>query len=51
MGSFGGYTVSTLLSMLALNDYTGRTNKHKSEISDALKKGLDFVEFNYFNFR
>ncbi|CAD8192801.1 unnamed protein product [Paramecium octaurelia] len=51
MGSFGGYTVSTLLSMLALHDYTGRTNKHKSEISDALRVGFDFVEFNYFNFR
>lgn len=51
MGSFGGYTVSTLLSMLALHDYSGRTNKYNNEINDALRMGFDFVEFNYFNFR
>lgn len=51
MGSFGGYTVSTLLSMMALNDYSTRTNKYSSEITLAVKEGFEFVEFNYFNDR
>lgn len=51
MGSFGGYTISTLLSLLALNDYNGRSTKYDTEIQDSMIKGFEFVEFNYFNAR
>ena len=51
MGSFGGYTISTLLSLLALKDYNGRSTKYDTEIQDSIIKGFEFVEFNYFNAR
>lgn len=49
LGSFGGYTVSTLLSMMALDDFRSRSNLYAGEISQAISKGLEFCEFNYFN--
>lgn len=52
MGSFGGYTISTLLSLLALRDFQDRWPHHMSEeLKNATLKAFDFVEFNYFNDR
>lgn len=50
LGSFGGYTISTLLSMLAFTDLQQRYPPvFEKEISKSMEKGFDFVEFNYFN--
>jgi hypothetical protein len=51
-GSFGGYTISTLLSMLALKDFQERfPNIHAHTVQESIEKGFEFVEFNYFNDR
>lgn len=50
LGSFGAYTISTVLTMLALDDYNKRfPNLMKDEIQSSMQKGLEFIEFNYFN--
>ena len=50
MGSFGGYTISTLLSLLALRDFHYRFPHIKAqELKQIEKKGIEYVEFNYFN--
>lgn len=50
MGSFGAYTISTLLTLLSLKDFQTRFPALlKNEISDAMIKGFDYVELNYFN--
>ena len=52
MGSFGGYTISTLLSMLALQDFQDRwPHLMVEECKNSISEGIQFVEFNYFNDR
>lgn len=49
-GSFGAYTVSTLLTMLALTDFTKKWPTHyRNEILKGLEDGFNFCEYNYFN--
>lgn len=49
-GSFGAYTISTLLSLISLQDFDRRwPNLYTEEIRKSTQKGFEFVEFNYFN--
>ncbi len=51
-GSFGGYTISTLLSMLALRDFEQRFPNVRAEtVKQSIQQGFEFVESNYFNDR
>lgn len=51
-GSFGGYTISTLLSCLALRDFQDRwPHLMVDEIKKAQEMAIEYVEFNYFNDR
>ena len=43
LGSFGGYTISTLLSMLALDDFRTRSDLFADDIAEAMVRGLEFV--------
>ena len=47
-GGFGAYTVSSLLNMAALNDFSATyPNIYKKEIETAVKKAFDFLELTY----
>ena len=51
-GSFGGYTISTLLSMLALRDFEQRfPNVQAETVKQSIQQGFEYVESNYFNDR
>ena len=49
-GSWGGYTLSTLLSMMALQDYQNRQGDYiDTKLSLAIARGFRFVEDLYFS--
>ncbi|KAL4496596.1 hypothetical protein ABPG72_015957 [Tetrahymena utriculariae] len=52
LGSFGAYTISTLLTLMSFKDFQSKhPHLYQSEIQKAYEDGYYFVEFNYFNFR
>lgn len=52
LGSFGAYTISTLITLISFTDFQKRHPTYYSkEIVKAYDDGYWFVEFNYFNFR
>ena len=48
-GSWGGYTVSTLLSIAALDHFNRKCPGHSPSIPAAIKRGLEFVDSLYFD--
>eukprot|EP01105_Mastigella_eilhardi_P027789 TRINITY_DN8780_c0_g1_i1.p1 TRINITY_DN8780_c0_g1~~TRINITY_DN8780_c0_g1_i1.p1 ORF type:complete len:651 (-),score=160.05 TRINITY_DN8780_c0_g1_i1:127-2079(-) len=47
LGSFGSYTLSTMLSIAALEDFVARFGMYEEEVADRLKLGVSFIETLY----
>lgn len=51
MGSWGGYTLSTLLSEMMLDDYGKQRPEKAASLTDIKKRGFEFIEDLYLNRR
>ncbi|HTV47242.1 MAG TPA: prenyltransferase/squalene oxidase repeat-containing protein [Phycisphaerae bacterium] len=47
-GSWGGYTLSTLFSMMALDHYASHFPRQRARLSECIEKGFGFIEDLYF---
>lgn len=46
-GSWGGYTLSTLLCLMAFDDYLGHRPERRADLAERIERGFDFIERLY----